>query len=139
MAGYYYGTNFVHNKTVTEDFMKYTFEDFKKESVEKFGDIFDYSESDYKTKKELIKIKCSHGHEFYRCPRNQIKIGTCPVCKKKIKNTEDFINASKLVHGENKFDYSLVEFKGYGSKVALICNDCRKTTYQKVTNNLMEM
>lgn len=117
--------------------IKYTFEDFKKESIEKFGDIFDYSESDYKTKKDKIKIKCQHGHEFYRSITQQLKIGSCPICKKKINCTEDFIKESKLIHGETKFDYSLVQFKSYNDKVALICNDCGKITYQKITNNLM--
>lgn len=117
--------------------IKYTFEDFKKESIEKFGDIFDYSESEYKLKNVKMKIKCLCGHEYFRSPFQQLKTGSCPICKKRIKNVEDFIKESKLVHGENKFDYSHVVYKSTNHKVILICNDCGEIINQTPSNNLM--
>lgn len=116
--------------------MKYTFEDFKKESIEKFGDIFQFFDDTYVNKSTKIKIVCQHGHEFYRSPESHIRFGSCPICKKKYKTTEDFILASKAIHGD-KFCYDYVEFKNFKTKIHLVCNDCGEHIYQTPTNNLL--
>ncbi len=37
--------------------------------------------------------------------------------KTRIRNTQDFINKSKLIWGHNKYDYSLTEFKGSRKRI----------------------
>lgn len=39
-------------------------------------------------------------------------------------NTEQFIEKAKKVHGENKYNYSKVNYTGHKNKVIIICNEC---------------
>lgn len=54
--------------------------------------------------------------------------------KIRIRNTQDFINKSKLLWGHNKYDYSLTEFKGFRQKVKIIYKN--KLYEQTVKNHL---
>jgi len=54
--------------------------------------------------------------------------------KTRIRNTQDFINKSKLLWGHNKYDYSLTEFNGCRKKVKIIYKN--KIYEQNVINHL---
>jgi hypothetical protein len=101
------------------------FDEFKQRSIDKQGDIFDFSESNYSTMSAVIEYKCrDHQHLQRRTPRQTLNLHNgCTECKIKIKNTEEFISAVKLIHG-NKFNFDLCEYVNTNSKVELICNDC---------------
>ena len=47
--------------------------------------------------------------------------------------TELFIEKAKLVHGDNKYDYSLVNYKNSGTKVIIICQEHGE--FQQTPNN----
>jgi len=73
--------------------------------------------------KDKILITCPIHGDFLQNVRNHLSGNGCPICaKSKLVRTtkEDFIKRAKLIHG-NKYDYSLVEYKGTHVKVKIIC------------------
>jgi hypothetical protein len=86
------------------------------------GNKYNYSKVDYKTNKNNVIIICSEHGEFEQSPDKHInrKQG-CPKCAGvKLKTLEEFINKSKLIHGD-KYDYSKVNYINNISKVIIIC------------------
>ena len=103
--------------------IKKTTEQFIKEAKLIHGDEYDYSLVEYINNSTKIKIKCnSCGNTFEQLPRNHICLKQkCPFChKSNKKTTEQFIEEARQIHGD-KYDYSLVEYKGCKIKVKIIC------------------
>lgn len=102
-----------------------TFE-FIQRAKELHNNKYDYSLVDYKNNKTKIKIICPiHGvFEQYAC--HHLKGCGCVSCSPekisniKKKSTEEFIKEAKEIHGD-KYDYSLVDYKGCQTKVKIIC------------------
>jgi very-short-patch-repair endonuclease len=101
---------------------KMTTLDFIKKSKEIHGDKYDYSNTKYTNSLTKVEIICNIHGSFFMTPNNHIsKKYNCPKCKKNIQlTTEKFIEKSKKTHN-NKYDYSLVEYKNVKSKVKIIC------------------
>ena len=113
-----------------------TTEEFIKKSKNKFGDIFDYSKTEYINAYTPVIITCKkHGdfeiiphHHLGKAYKNHGVTGGCPVCfKEKNKNgngrrlsEEQFLEKAKKVHGD-KYDYSKVKFVNTRSKVTIVC------------------
>jgi len=82
---------------------------------------YDYSLVDYKNNKTKIKIICPIHGIFEQTPNNHINLKQkCPFCEKNIPTTEEFINECKKIH-ENRYDYSLVDYKNNKTKIKIIC------------------
>ena len=83
---------------------------------------YDYSEINYISAKEKIKIYCNICKcFFYQTPNNHLSGYGCPFCGKTKKRTqENFINLSKKIH-KNKYDYSKVDYKNNLKKIKIIC------------------
>lgn len=113
------------------------FEEFKQRSIDKNGDIFDFDENNFVNMKTPFKYWCKeHNHLQERTPEQTLRLQFgCTECKIKIKDTQDFINASRKIH-QDKFDYSLCSYVNMNVKVELICNDCGDHIFQKPSNNL---
>lgn len=83
---------------------------------------YDYSLVIYEDSHTKVKIICPIHGVFEQAPMNHSnnKQG-CPSCGgvKKL-STEEFIEKSKLIHN-NKYDYSMVEYKNNKIKVKIIC------------------
>lgn len=66
---------FSSRKTLTND-------DFIKKSIEVHGNLYDYSEVEYKGINEKVKIKCKEcNNYFYQTPDAHWKGGGCPYCR----------------------------------------------------------
>ena len=119
----------------------YTNEEVVERLREVYGDDYDYTRVDYKTKKTLITLRCKkHDIVFSRTFPNLIKGWGCPACNKEqgktwanvvTKNyaqsrrserwtTERFIAESKAYHGEGVFDYSQCHYVNNDTPVTLI-------------------
>lgn len=113
------------------------------------GYTYDYSKSEYKSDKALIRIIChkkdengdEHG-EFWQTPGNHIsKSQGCPICgrNKSVEarryTTEEWIKKAIKTHG-NLYNYSLVDYTSSEEKVPIICQ-VHGTFYQKPSNHLM--
>ena len=87
------------------------------------GNKYDYSLVDYINSTIKIKIVCKIHGEFKQTPNSHLRNHGCPNCATNNKLTrEEFVNKAKLIHG-NKYDYSLVDYKGSNIKITIICNN----------------
>ena len=87
------------------------------------GDKYDYSLVEYTASKNKIKIICSIHGMFEQRASGHLHGYGCNKCSyenQKIK-IDNFIERAKKIHG-NKYDYSLVEYKNYDTKVKIICD-----------------
>ena len=101
---------------------------FVKEAKEIHGDKFDYSLVDYVDCKIKVRIICKYHGEFLQTPDSHLQgHDGCYDCamiqriKTKTYDNEIFIRKAKEVHGE-KYDYSLVEYIDYITKIIIICS-----------------
>ena len=101
---------------------KLTTEEFIQKAKLAHGDKYDYSLVDYKNVHAKIKIICPEHGEYMVTPANHIfrKVG-CSECNNFYKsNKKDFIKKSNKIY-DNFFNYDLVEYKDYKTKVKIIC------------------
>ncbi len=92
-------------------------------------DLFLYYNFIFKSMKDKGLITCRIHGDFPQTMMNHLHYGHgCPDCAQyKInlaltKSTEDFIRKARLVHGD-KYDYSLVDYKGSDTNVIIICKE----------------
>ena len=108
---------------------KMTTEKFISKAQEIHGDKYDYSLTEYITQSTNVKIICKEHGEFEQNPSNHIhnKQG-CMICGRnrtivaRSFTTEIFIKKAKELNGD-RYDYSLVEYKNYTTKVKIICKE----------------
>jgi hypothetical protein len=105
----------------TEDFIE------KAEKVHGVGK-YNYSKVKYVTALKDVTIVChSHG-DFLQRPAHHFDGHGCPKCSTEINTDklrlgrEQFIAIANRVHNY-KYDYSLVEYYNYSTKVTVICKD----------------
>jgi len=99
-----------------------TNEQFIQRSKEVHGDKYNYILFDYKGSKIKGKIICKKHGEFWQKPNDHLTGCGCPNCKKdKLKYTlKEFVKKCKQVHC-NKYDYSLVNYINYLTKIKIVC------------------
>jgi hypothetical protein len=86
---------------------KLTTEIFIKKSKELYGDIYDYSKSNYIDAHTKTNIYCNkHKEYFWQEPGNHLFGQGCPICgmENKKSNLEEFIKKAKIIHN-NKYNY----------------------------------
>lgn len=90
------------------------------------GEKYDYSLVKYINNKTPVIIRCLTHGEFLQKPSDHLLGCNCPKCaflsigeKRKLRK-EDFIEKAREVHGD-RYDYSEAEYKGYNSKLKIIC------------------
>lgn len=97
-----------------------TTEEFISRAKNIHGDTYDYSQTEYKSAHEKIKIICKE-HGMFEQSANKHYCGQgCPKCVGKNRNTKEFIAECVKIHG-NKYDYSLVNFTKNSDKIHVIC------------------
>ena len=90
-------------------------------SNEKHNNKYDYSLVNYKDMSTKVKISCPKHGIFEQTPGNHLKGHNCSSCSGvKVPTTEEFIINANKVHN-NKYDYSLVEYKNANIKIKIIC------------------
>lgn len=100
--------------------MRKTTEEFVKEA-QLLNPNYDYSQVSYTTSKDKVKIICDKGHLFTQTPNHHLRGEKCPYCANNIQlTTDDFIKRANQVHN-NKYDYSLVEYKTSKDNIKIIC------------------
>lgn len=105
---------------------KKTSKEFVDNAIGIHGDKYDYSKTEYINAKTKVCITCPEHGDFWQLPYIHTKGIGCPTCgyekasKSKTKTTEDFIKKAKSIHGD-RYDYSLVDYKSFFSKVQIIC------------------
>lgn len=110
-------------------------EEFIKLAIVKYGEsLYDYTELRSTKNKNRIAIRCNKHNLVFETQqhRHLYKNAICPECRLDNK-TEEFIERSKLIHGDNKYSYDRTIFKHVKEVVEIYCNDCKK--YFKQTPN----
>lgn len=100
------------------------------------GDKYDYSKVVYERSNKKVCIICPEHGEFWQTPNNHLRKRGCFKCNKNHNryNNEKWINEAKKIHGD-KYDYSLVEYRGAKEKIKIICPK-HGIFYQTPTNHL---
>lgn len=97
-----------------------------------YGDLFDYSKTQYRRAHINVTIRCTKcGREFETTPNHHLSCkrgcGHCRVNAKKWARWEamsrSFIEDARKIHGD-AFDYSKVEYKSPSTKVLIKCTVC---------------
>jgi len=103
---------------------KLTQEEFIEKAKLKHGDKYDYSMVEYINWNTKIIIICKEHGEFLQVPNNHLNGRGCFYCSydNKRGNKIDFVKKSKILHND-KYDYSLVEYKSAIIKVKIICKE----------------
>lgn len=97
-----------------------------------YGDLIDFSKSEYKNTSTLLLMTCKiHNKEFRNTTYHILRGAGCRECRKeKIHKSADkkrlgkevFVERSQSIHSD-RYDYSLVEYKSLTDCVEIICND----------------
>ena len=120
-----------------------TNQEFIDKAKEIHGEKYDYSKVDYKHTNIPVNLKCNRcGTEFLQKPYSHLQGKGCSVCGKKLsiekhtKGTEKFIKEAIAIHGEDKFDYSRVNYVNTEKKVEIVCIACNKSFMQTPHSHL---
>ncbi len=90
------------------------------------GDRYDYSKVEFTKCRDKVLIVCKEHGEFWQTPAAHMIGQGCFLCaaaenaKHKTKSTQEFIEKANANHN-NKYDYSLVDYKHSKQKVKIIC------------------
>lgn len=105
-------------------------EDYIAKCIELYGDKYDLSETIYAGHNNKIKVICRIHGAFYISPVEFLRRHGCQKCAGNYQmSNEEYIEALKQVHGD-RYDLSLVDFKGTKHRVVGICNDHGQFTLQ---------
>ncbi len=103
-----------------------TTDSYKKEIINKYGNIYDLSKVRYIKAKDKVEVGC-YKHGFFEQEASYFvnKSLGCPSCALSLKDlgkssTDVFVKKAKKVH-EDLYDYSLVDYTRSKDKVKIIC------------------
>lgn len=101
---------------------KLTFNDFLEKSNLIHNNKFNYSLVKFENNDSNIQIICPKHGIFSQVLNKHLKGHGCNKCNHDNRRTNigDFVNKSNLIHN-NKYNYSLVEYKTTNTKVKIIC------------------
>lgn len=114
-----------------------TTKEFIEQAVKVHGTKFDYKLVEYINNQTNVKVICSKHGIFNTIPRNHIHLKSgCPKCYgHEKKTTEQFIKDAQRVHGD-KYDYSLVDYRGDSKKVIIVC--CEHGKFEQNASNHLQ-
>jgi hypothetical protein len=117
-----------------------TQEDIINKIIEIYGNQFNCSEVNYQGNDKKIKLLCNNCNTFiYKTPHNLLSGRSCLNCENinRRKTKEQFIIDAIMVHGQLRYDYSLVEYINVHTKISIKCNNCLNIFTQTPTNHLI--
>lgn len=121
---------------------------FKDENGYRTDDWYDYSEINYVNGKTKVTIICQKHGNFEQIPNNHLRGHGCPKCQyenianKKRMSLQEFVEKANLIHGEERYNYTKVNYVNNNTKITIICNkhDKIKNDYCKNNNiNLLRI
>lgn len=90
------------------------------------GNLYNYSKTFIKSKKDKVSIVCNQHGSFEQLPGNHLKGQGCPVCGQLSRassqsySNEEYINSVNSIH-HYKYDYTAVNYKNSQTKIEIIC------------------
>jgi len=129
--------------------------EFIEKSNKTHDDRYDYSLVKYENVHKKVKIICKEHGTFEQIPNDHLQGKGCQICARNINlTTIEFIERSNKIYNE-KYDYSLVDYKNNKTKVKIICREhgifeqqpshhlnindggCKKCGYEQVSLKLL--
>ena len=92
---------------------------FLAKAISIHGDIYDYSNIDFVNSTTKIEIICNTHGPFSQTPDSHSRGHGCPKCAKH-STTNEFIEKSKLIHGE-KYTYYYSDYINNVNKILIFC------------------
>ena len=105
---------------------KITKDEFIKRSNIIHNHKYNYNEVEYIDRLTNVNIICPKHGRFPQTPAAHLQGRGCPKCgvekirQSRLLTLENFVDKAKEIH-KDKYDYSKVEYKGYGTEVCIIC------------------
>ena len=93
---------------------------FIQKSIQIHGGKYNYSKVVYTKNKDKVCIICPEHGEFWQTPNSHLMGVGCSKCSGTYMDTEYFKERAAKIHN-NKYDYSLVDYKNTSEKVKIIC------------------
>lgn len=84
------------------------------------GDKYTYDFEGFKNNESLININCKMHGSFRMKVSNHLHGQECKYCSHTVYTNEEFLERCSNLHN-NYYDYRLVEYKNYKSKISIIC------------------
>lgn len=106
---------------------KLSTEDFIASCRAIYDDKYDYSKTVYNGSNRNVIVTCKKHGDFQKTPFSLLKGKGCQKCSRKamsIKNSkgkEKFVEESKALYGDKKYDYSKVEYVNSRTPIEIIC------------------
>ena len=119
--------------------VKLTQEEYIKRATKAHQGKYGYSSTVYKNAGTQIEIVCPKHGSFFQLPSNHLKHG-CAFCGNEQQadtrslTTDKFKIKATLKH-QGKYDYSLVNYQGFNSKIEIVCPD-HGSFMQRANNHL---
>lgn len=115
--------------------MKKTTSEFIQDCINIHGEKYNYDQTIYASALSKVCIECKIHGVFIQTPNKHLLGQGCPQCRKNQKiSIFDFIKKSNIIHN-NKYDYSLVDFKNVRSKIKIVC--FKHGEFQQIVHNHM--
>ena len=100
--------------------VKYTIESLSNKLKLKFNDKYVYNFDGYRNNESIISINCKIHGWFKMKASNHLFGQECKNCSHMIYTNKEFVVKCSQVHNYY-YDYTLVDYKGYKSKISIIC------------------
>ena len=103
---------------------QHTTEQFIQKAKLIHGDKYDYSQVIYKSSIYKVIITCPIHGSYSQTPNKHLLSNGCPICENTSKISKaklEFIDRANQIHN-NKYDYSLVDYKNNSTKIKIICS-----------------
>jgi hypothetical protein len=101
--------------------MKYNKSIFVEKANIKYDNKYNYFLTEYINNKHKIKIICPVHGLFITTPERHLLRVECPICSGDKLDGDEILKRFINIHG-NKYDYSLVNYINYKTKVKIICD-----------------
>lgn len=100
-------------------------EEFIRKAIAIHGGRYSYDKVEYTGYHDPVTITCREHGDFHKSPSNHLKRTNpqgCPKCKVPAsrKTTEQFVEEARVIHAD-RYDYSLVDYRGNKLPVKIIC------------------
>ena len=99
---------------------KKTTENFIEDAIKVHGNKYDYSLVEYINTRTKVKIICKKHGVFEQSPYVHLTGSGCKKCISRKYTLNEFLEKCNKIHN-NKYDYSLVDYKFNNTKVKIIC------------------
>jgi len=110
---------------------------FISQAKEKHGETYDYTEVNYVNHNAKVKIICKEHGLFEQKAGNHLRGDGCIKCAGIYSpSTDKWIEKAKEKHGNDRFDYSKVEYINAYKEINIGCKTCGKYFKQSPTSHM---